>query len=330
MRVCAFALLTLASPAWAVRYRCVDLGALYSGEARAMALNDTGMVVGSTGTGDRSTMVWSQQTGMFTPGPLMTLFENGLCLSVNKSGSVVGWTHWGRGNDFTPFLWRPGKGYTLLDRRGQRYGTAYSVNSFDESCGDINLVPVTWDSSGRSTLLPKFEGRNWYPNGINDDGVVCGSGSLGPPLFPGRALRHAPGGQPENLGVLLGFDQSRAFAVNNSGTIVGYCDNVFIGAQGFIARQGETMQALGPIDTECLALNESEQVVGNWYNAVGINAMLIEPDGKMYDLNTVTENIPQGWRLASSTGINERGDISGYAVVGSKVTGFLLQRLDNG
>ena len=87
------------------------------------------------------------------------------------------------------------------------------------------------------------------------------------------------------------------------------------------------MTPIGPIETECFALNESNQVVGNWYTDV-VNAMIIEPSGQMFDLNTVTEDIPQGWRLATATGINERGDISGYAAVGTKIRAFLLVRLD--
>jgi hypothetical protein len=295
-----------------------------------MALNDNGMVVGSTGTGDRSTMVWSQQTGMFKPGPLMTLFENGLCLSVNNSGSVVGWTHWGRGNDFTPFLWRPGKGYTLLDRRGQRYGTAYSVNSFDQSCGVVITRPVMWDAAGRSTLLPQFQGRNWDAYGINDSGMICGVGVIDPPPFPARALRIAPGGQPENLGVLPGFDQSLGLAVNNAGTIVGYCDNVLIGVRSFVVPQGGAMQPIGPLNFQAAGLNEFGQVVGKTYLDPVAHATLVEPDGTALDLNLVTEGIPQGWTLHTATGINEKGDVSGYAVIGSIVTSFLLQRLDNG
>lgn len=311
----------------ATRYRCVDLGWLYHGASRAMALNDNGMVVGSTGTSDYCTMVWTQQTGMFKPGPLMQLFEDGLCLSVNNSGTVVGRTHWGHRNDFTPFLWRQDRGTKILDRLGRRYATAYGVNSLDQSCGDIATTPVTWDSTGKATVLPQFGGRNWQPIAINDSGTVCGLGVVEPPPYPARAIRLVAGGQPENLGVLPGFSGSRAFAVNNAGTIEGYCESVLLGAQGIMVQPGGQMTPIGPIETECFALNESNQVVGNWYTDV-VNAMIIEPSGQMFDLNTVTEDIPQGWRLATATGINERGDISGYAAVGTKIRAFLLVRLD--
>lgn len=327
--------LMFASSAFAVRYECVDLGAVLQGNARAMALNDTGMVVGSTGINDRAPAYWTAATGMQRLGPGSASLRRGLATGVNDSGLVVGYVDWYMGGSVKnqqPFSWKLGKGYKILETAGSSWSFPQAVNSSGTACGYIATpeTACTWDAEGRITLLGRLDPD--FGSGatdINDQGEVCGTASTPPmPGYP-RAFRWTPSEGMKNLGVLPGYHNSFASAIDNKGTVIGYCWSAFLGYRGFRCESGKAMEDIGGLGMLPEGLNERGQIVGVFApGSNGVRAMLIEPGIGPIDLNTVTSGIPTGWILDTAYDINERGDIAGMAAVGRNVRAFLLRRVD--
>jgi probable HAF family extracellular repeat protein len=112
--------------------------------------------------------------------------------------------------------------------------------------------------------------------------------------------------------------QSHAFGVNNAGQIVGdsYIDAPNGPAQdhAFVYQSGK-MQDLGTLagqtDSVALAINNSGTVVGysGWHAFLYAN-------GAMMDLNSLAV-VPGGWTITEAKGINDSGQIVGYATLDS-------------
>ncbi|MBS1714280.1 MAG: hypothetical protein JST30_08070 [Armatimonadetes bacterium] len=331
-RTALLSLLLLGPVAHAVRYRCIDLGGPGGPwGSTAWALNDSNMVVGATHS-ISELMVWTEQTGMFKPGPSPFAWTPGLCMDVNSSSTVVGYTDLMRAGKRmwqVPFVWKPGQGLRLLDLVGRTQGLAFAVNDVGVACGYVFTSPedaCVWDASGKATLIGRLH-PDWGSTArdINGSGIVCGSARLG--TGASRAFRWKAGEGMTDLGVLFGDTESRAFGVNGLGYIVGYSSNVSTGSQGFIVPPGGQMQPYGVFHTELEDINDSLQAVGVLF-ADPARACLVEPGMGTIDLNTVTEDIPAGWRLDRARSINSRGDIVGVAALGSDTRAFLLIRLD--
>ncbi|MBS1715302.1 MAG: hypothetical protein JST30_13290 [Armatimonadetes bacterium] len=330
-RTALLSLLLLGPVAHAVRYRCIDLGGPGGPSSFAFGLNDAQTVVGATHVATRL-FVWTAETGMRKPGPMPFAWGPGICMDVNATGTVVGYTDLlkaGKRVSDVPFVWKAGQGFRMLDLLGRVGGEAFALNNSGQACGYVLEPPpdaCVWDASGKATLLgrlhPDWGAIAWD---INDAGVVCGNAALG--TGANRAFRWKAGEGMTDLGVLFGDTESRAQGVNNLGYIVGYSSNVSTGSQGFIVPPGGAMQPYGVFHTELQDLNDSLQAVGSWFNS-GERACLVEPGVGTIDLNTVTEDIPDGWRLERAYAINSRGDIAGFASFGSDTRAFLLIRLD--
>jgi probable HAF family extracellular repeat protein len=118
------------------------------------------------------------------------------------------------------------------------------------------------------------------------------------------------GGTMTDLGT-LGGSASRAYAVNDSGQVVG---SSTIGSSAFLAHaflySGGKMTdlgTLGGLSSGALAINASGQVVGSAVTAGNDAHAFLYSGGKMTDLGTL------GGPQSTATGINNAGQIVGYS-----------------
>ncbi len=109
------------------------------------------------------------------------------------------------------------------------------------------------------------------------------------------------------------------FAVNNSGQTAGYAiwDN---GAGGLISgpaisTPGQGSQLISATGGDAFAINNLGKVVGSYIPQPQISAQtdaFLWSGGKLYDLNTLIA-LGSGWSMTTATGINDKGQIVGYA-----------------
>jgi probable HAF family extracellular repeat protein len=120
-----------------------------------------------------------------------------------------------------------------------------------------------------------------------------------------------------------------AFAINNAGQIVGESDPQGDATTYAVLWQNGTMTNLGTLPGDFMSvaydINAQGQVVGSSCTADGNCRAFLWDKGVMMDLNSL---IPSGspLYLTFGSGINDQGEISGYAVLKSNTNeqpGFL-------
>ncbi len=115
---------------------------------------------------------------------------------------------------------------------------------------------------------------------------------------------------PQNLGALGGGGETIASAVNSHGQVVGRSDTGQIGLDGNPIQHAFLWQngVLTDIDTlsnqtsEALAINDSSEVVGDYYRD-GVQHAFVWENGVTYDLNSL---LPpnSGWVVGTANGVN--------------------------
>ncbi len=186
---------------------------------------------------------------------------------------------------------------------------------------DIRGFYVKPDLSVVTLNPPTGVTANTYGYGLSSNGIYCGS------MIDTneQAILWSSGTTTgKALGTLGGVD-SRALAVNTSGTVVG-TSLVSSGDTHAFIYKSNTMTDLGTFggtDAAAYAINSSGVVVGYAKNASGNDRAFIYKDGVMTDLNT---KLPagSGWVLTSATGITDSGKISGVGTHGGVTAAFVL------
>ena len=245
------------------------------------------------------------------------------------------------------FLWEPGPWehgvMTPLQTLGGNNAEANSINHRGEVAGSaensttdstcpgqtvapqiVQFKPVIW-KKGDIEELPTVNGD---PDGvayqINDDGDAVGTSgtcsaynfNILANLFPVHALLWHKG-SPKDLGSLGGMTGNIAFAINNSGDVVGVSDlsgdNTF---DAFLWKNGKMhdLHTLpGDAASVALSINDIGDVVGVSIDKSGNLRPVLWDDGNMTDLSTV---VPSGSTLIPFIAeyINSRGVIIGSAI----------------
>jgi probable HAF family extracellular repeat protein len=253
----------------------------------------------------------------------------GATFVCTPSVSCQGWQNLLRG-----FVWKNGvmtalptlggnnSGALGVNNRGQIVGAAETANQ-DPNCVPpqvLDIKAVVWGPNpGQIEVLPVFPGDSVAAaSAINDHGQVVGTS--GPCQF-GPASRHAVLWQHDtvtDLGSLGGVMSNGAYAINNSGQVVGQSNLPGDAVTHAFLWQKGVMTDLGtlPGDSNSIAydINDRGQVVGVSCD-VNFNCRPFLWDyGVMTDLNTlIPPNSPL--YLTFGAGINDRGEISGTACV---------------
>ena len=232
-----------------------------------------------------------------------------------------------------PFLWRDGHIMALptlggnngqasaINNRGQIVGISETTVQ-DSGCSPSKpgkiISPVFWEK-GEARPLPTLVGDpDGFVQGINDRGQAVGSSGN-----CSNIANHAVLWENDTAFQLpdFGLAGGDAYAINDHGQIVGYVSSpdgttIFPTVWRDGARGAPTSLGILPGDGAAFAtgINNRGQVVGSTFNSVGWSHGFIWQDDVLTDLNTFISKDSNLFIIAASN-INERGQISGMAMV---------------
>ena len=262
-------------------------------------------------------------------------------LGINNSGDVVGTSDTSVGQ--RAFVYTAGGSMQDLGTLGGDQSHAWAIND----AGYVVGVAQTSSGSGHAFLYPA--GGSMQDLGtlgdaalndstaldINNLGDVVGVSST---ASSPHAFLYPSGGSMQDLGTLEGTGTSWAYAINDSGDVVGWSDTSLGPSywHAFLYPSGGTMQDLGTLGgTYSCAwdINNSGDVVGETkipspegFVSGPVHAFLYSDD-VMYDLNDLifSDSEWSKWEeLTHASAINDLGQIAGYGVMNGRTRAFLL------
>jgi probable HAF family extracellular repeat protein len=327
-----------------VRYTVTVLGTLGGGFSSGNGINIEGSVAGGSWLpGDTTIRAFIWHRGVMTDlgtlgGPNSDASEGPM---INKRDEVVGFSDTltldpnaenfcSNFNDFpnpytcVPFVWRNGVMSALpllggnngsaggINNRGQVAGVAENATR-DPNCPYLHFEPVIWENGQISEQLPTVHGDpDGVASAINDKGQAVGfTGTCG---FVHAVLWEE--GKATDLGN-LGGTSNIASDINNRGQAVGTSNLAGDTTHhAFLWTKDDGMQDLGTLYglpvSWAQAINNKGQVVGFSQDFSNNTVASLWQDGVLTDLNTL---IPPNSALflVEALGINDRGQITGYA-----------------
>ena len=320
--------LTLILPAYYVK----DLGSLGGSYTYAYGVNNSGQVVGESGTLSGSGHAFLYGGGMMTDlGTLGGSFSSA-AQAINNSGQVVGYCY-GLFEGYYAFNSFSYSGGVMSDLDLNDYNNvAYGVNDSGQivgycawfncffGCTYLGDIPYLANDSGDNgfTDLGNLGSMNFSSAyGINNSGQVVGesetaSGVLHAFLYSGGAM--------SDLGT-LGGNSSYAYGINNNGQVVGTAATAGnAGQQHAFLYSAGAMTDLGTLPggsySGAYGINNGGQVVGSGDTASGDQHAFLYSSGAMFDLNHLVNTNTVGTYFNMARGINDSGQIIGNGANG--------------
>jgi probable HAF family extracellular repeat protein len=170
---------------WTATGGMVDLGNL-GGGANVTGVNDSGQVVGQSGTTGNTAVhafSWTPAGGMTDIGTLGG--TDSTVTDINDSGLVTGWAYLPGDATYHAFAWSAAGGMVDLGTLGGSYSQAVAVNSngavvgYSTLAGDTSTHAFSWTPTGGMVDLGTLGGTTSLAKGINGSGLVAGYSSLG-------------------------------------------------------------------------------------------------------------------------------------------------------
>ena len=324
---------------WLLSYTFRLLGSLGGSESMAQAIRG-GNVVGEAAVDatDVHAVLWSART--YAPRDLGTLGgPDSAALAVNAAGTVVGWANDSPDPTQTvAFIWDRTGGMQSLGLDG----VATAINDVGQVVGQTAEGQAFVMQGQGPLVLTNLAGRS-RASAINNAGIVAGWDDID---LHGHGLGHYRAGDAwiwdngtqTDLGVLPipaipGPPQhSEAYALNDAGQVVGRSGIFRVKGQhpgwlfshAFLWQADQGMIDLGTLgdgsNTTAYAINKAGDVVGT----SGGRAFLYHA-GVMIDLNQFSPLVGPHDMLVAATGINDAGQIVGYATIGGTTEAFILK-----
>jgi probable HAF family extracellular repeat protein len=304
---------------WAApSYQVIGLGNL-GGPATAYAINNNGVVTGTSGTpfGDYKGFVWSGGSLIALAGLPLSLQH--YAVGINNSGTIVGSA--AGANGYVPTQWKDGAISTI----GSGEGNGMAINDSGSVAGTLNGQAFR-TVNGQVQSLGTLMGGNWASAyGINASGEVAGYGNTATGAM--RAFVSA-NGQLQQIGT-FGGSSSYAMALNNAGQVTGNATNAAGYSWAFLYQSGllTPLGTLGGSASYGYGINQSGSTVGySWISGDTATAAFVYRDGTMRNLNDLIE-LGSGWDLQAAYGINDLGQIVGTGTFNGQQMAVLLNPL---
>ncbi len=297
-------------------YQVEDLGTLPGDDASvAMGINQFGDVVGwSVGPTGTRAFLYTDEDGMTAlPAPPGRPVTHARAVSAN--GTVVGTGSTGGSDIGHAVRWQSGTALDLGTLGTGSFSEGRGVNSAGVAVGHSytnggSLLGIHAfrfdDASGLADLTPGSDDA--HAEGINDAGQVAG-------WRDGRAFR-LTGSTFTDLGVPAGFAGSFGVAINGSGQVAGHVRSA-TGSTERIFRytDGAGMVILGGVGNfnRAFGINSAGDVVGQGRAVAGLQqGFIFTETGGMQGLNSLIDPAA-GWFILGAGGINDAGQIAGWA-----------------
>jgi uncharacterized membrane protein len=319
-----------AATATTPQYQIYDIGVIEVGDdaSQGFGVSHGGIAVGrSIRTGGSQAFTWTINGGIVGL-PNLAGRSHAVSNSANDNGVVVGTAATTLfGSSRLPVMWQNGAVSQLPLPPGETLGDANSVNASSVAVGSVDAGSLQRGaiySGGSGAIITQTTANGSFfvtAFGINDSGRVVGQG-----IDPNNAARNVgivyDIGQSMafEVGALPGFNGALAFAVSNTGHVVGSSMlNQGSGLPFIWSDQGGMVAiplATGTSEGSARAVNSAGWVVGNDSSAFSIPFLY---DGT--NTYRLADLIPpgSGWDLSMNTsssadGISENGTIVGTGV----------------
>jgi probable HAF family extracellular repeat protein len=230
--------------------------------------------------------------------------------ALNNRGQVVGYAQNAAQGMDHPFVWDQHNGMQDLGSLGGTVGFANAINNpgqvvgaSDTTGGGSTLHAFVWDRKNgmKDMNLPRFG-----PVGINDAGQIVGNNTYG------TVLVYSPGIGTQYMGGLGGPLGTWAYAINNSGQVVGNSSTTSGDYHAFLWDPTTGILDLGILggfeNSTAVDVNDKGQVVG-YLNGPGdtvSRAFIWDTKSGMQDLGA----LGVGFTIARA--VNNKGQVVGY------------------
>ena len=307
-----------------IEERSVEYPELDAGFSRGMAINNAGMMAGSTRNASGTVVAFRlSQNDLWLSDEEVK--PNGLPeirFAINDRGDVA--AHKSVPGGITPVVWRDGECIELSVYPGFAYGEVFDINASGVMVGESYNGNFPTTTSSRATIFSEDEdpvslgtlgGVKSFASSINDHGMITGAAENAAGQF--RAFVYQDGVMTD-LGT-LGGTSSNATSINNRGEIVGRSFLANGAIRGFLYSDGVMTEipTLGGVSSVAFDINDKSEVVGFSRIASGEVHAFLYKDGVTQDLNI-------GGIDARAISINNRGDIIGhYTLADGSVHAFL-------